>query len=418
MLGELESPPTVLYLDEAGPRARARSRIDGETADTAAGDPGVHPLHVGHDQGSEGRHAHARLVLREAHAGRALAGCSAGTTGSGAPPGPAGRSRSGTFCSAPGALGRRSFSTRAASTRRSGSSCSPGSGSDVLCQAPTEFRLMAKARGLEHVRPVGDQARRLRGRAAESRGDPCLRGRVRRHDPRWLRADREHTARRQLPGHADPPGLDGPAFAGARGGGHRRVTARRFRPARRATSRFAGARRRSSAGYWEAPEETAAVFRGEWYVTGDRATRDEDGYFWFAGRADDVILSAAYRIGPFEVESALLEHEAVAESAVVGKPDPDRGQIVKAFVVLRPGLRGGRRADPRAPGAREASHRSLQVPARDRVRGRASEDPQRQDPPRRAARGSRSSGRGSESLTWRSTSGGRATTACAATCSC
>jgi acetyl-CoA synthetase/medium-chain acyl-CoA synthetase len=91
------------------------------------------------------------------------------------------------------------------------------------------------------------------------------------------------------------------------------------------------------AGYWDAPAETAAVYRGEWYVTGDRAVRDEDGYLWFTGRADDVILSAAYRIGPFEVESALLEHAAVAESAVVGKPDPDRGQIVKAFVVLRPG---------------------------------------------------------------------------------
>src|SRR5207253_10550498 len=92
--------------------------------------------------------------------------------------------------------------------------------------------------------------------------------------------------------------------------------------------------------YYRAPDETAAVFRGEWYVTGDRATRDDDGYFWFKGRADDVILSAAYRIGPFEVESALLEHAGVAESAVVGKPDPDRGQIVKAFVVLRPGVAG------------------------------------------------------------------------------
>jgi hypothetical protein len=91
------------------------------------------------------------------------------------------------------------------------------------------------------------------------------------------------------------------------------------------------------AGYWNEPEETAAVRRGDWYVTGDRASCDNDGYLWFAGRADDVILSAAYRIGPFEVESALLEHPAVAESAVIGKPDPDRGEIVKAFVVLRGG---------------------------------------------------------------------------------
>ena len=90
-------------------------------------------------------------------------------------------------------------------------------------------------------------------------------------------------------------------------------------------------------GYWQAREETDAVFRNGWYVTGDRATRDEDGYLWFVGRADDVILSAAYRIGPFEVESALLEHPAVAESAVVGVPHDERGQIVKAFVVLRPG---------------------------------------------------------------------------------
>ena len=113
---------------------------------------------------------------------------------------------------------------------------------------------------------------------------------------------------------------------------------------RRATSRFAGHPPSLFVGYWDAPDETAAVFRGEWYVTGDRATRDADGYLWFTGRADDVILSAAYRIGPFEVESALLEHPAVAESAVVGKPDPERGQIVKAFVVLRPGAEAGRRA--------------------------------------------------------------------------
>ena len=89
--------------------------------------------------------------------------------------------------------------------------------------------------------------------------------------------------------------------------------------------------------YWKNPEETAACRRGEWYVTGDRGRRDEDGYLWFVGRADDVIISAGYRIGPFEVESALLEHPAVVESAVVASPDRVRGEIVKAFVVLRPG---------------------------------------------------------------------------------
>jgi acetyl-CoA synthetase/medium-chain acyl-CoA synthetase len=89
--------------------------------------------------------------------------------------------------------------------------------------------------------------------------------------------------------------------------------------------------------YWKNPDETGASRRGEWYVTGDRARRDEDGYLWFVGRADDVIISAGYRIGPFEVESALLEHPAVMESAVVSSPDAERGEIVKAFVVLRAG---------------------------------------------------------------------------------
>jgi acyl-coenzyme A synthetase/AMP-(fatty) acid ligase len=90
-------------------------------------------------------------------------------------------------------------------------------------------------------------------------------------------------------------------------------------------------------GYYKNEEETRTTRRGEWYLTGDRAQKDDDGYFWFVGRSDDVISSGAYRIGPFEVESALLEHPAVLESAVVGSPDPDRGNIVKAFVVVRPG---------------------------------------------------------------------------------
>ena len=92
--------------------------------------------------------------------------------------------------------------------------------------------------------------------------------------------------------------------------------------------------------YKNEPDKTAACFRGVWYVTGDRATIDEDGYFWFVSRADDVILSAGYRIGPFEVESALLEHPSVLESAVVGSPDKERGEVVKAFVVLAAGRRG------------------------------------------------------------------------------
>jgi acyl-coenzyme A synthetase/AMP-(fatty) acid ligase len=86
--------------------------------------------------------------------------------------------------------------------------------------------------------------------------------------------------------------------------------------------------------YWNQPDETEAVFRDGYYLTGDRAYRDEDGYLWFVGRSDDVILSAGYRIGPFEVESILIEHQAVVESAVVPAPDEDRGSVVKAYVVL------------------------------------------------------------------------------------
>ena len=88
--------------------------------------------------------------------------------------------------------------------------------------------------------------------------------------------------------------------------------------------------------YWRDDEGMERSFVGDWYLTGDKAYKDEDGYHWFVGRADDVIISAGYRIGPFEVESALIEHPAVAESAVVASPDPVRGEIVKAFVILAP----------------------------------------------------------------------------------
>uniref|UniRef100_A0A2K5ZUB1 medium-chain acyl-CoA ligase n=1 Tax=Mandrillus leucophaeus TaxID=9568 RepID=A0A2K5ZUB1_MANLE len=88
--------------------------------------------------------------------------------------------------------------------------------------------------------------------------------------------------------------------------------------------------------YLDNPEKTAASEQGDFYITGDRARMDKDGYFWFMGRNDDVINSSSYRIGPVEVESALAEHPAVLESAVVSSPDPIRGEVVKAFIVLTP----------------------------------------------------------------------------------
>ncbi|HTR64116.1 MAG TPA: acetate--CoA ligase [Candidatus Binataceae bacterium] len=89
-------------------------------------------------------------------------------------------------------------------------------------------------------------------------------------------------------------------------------------------------------GYLKEEERYRKCFAGGWYLTGDLAKRDSDGYFWFVGRADDVIKSSGHLIGPFEVESALMEHQAVAEAGVIGKPDPIAGEVVKAFVSLKP----------------------------------------------------------------------------------
>ncbi len=90
-------------------------------------------------------------------------------------------------------------------------------------------------------------------------------------------------------------------------------------------------------GYWRLPEASEETFGGEWFHTKDAASMDEDGYVWYEGRADDVIIAAGYRIGPFEVESACLEHPAVAEAAAVASPDERRGNVVKAFIVLAAG---------------------------------------------------------------------------------
>jgi acetyl-CoA synthetase len=90
-------------------------------------------------------------------------------------------------------------------------------------------------------------------------------------------------------------------------------------------------------GYLGQEDRYRRCFAGGWYLTGDLARRDTDGYFWFIGRGDDVIKSSGHLIGPFEVESSLLEHPAVAEAAVIGKPDPVAGEIVKAFVALKDG---------------------------------------------------------------------------------
>src|SRR5690606_30993174 len=111
-------------------------------------------------------------------------------------------------------------------------------------------------------------------------------------------------------------------------------------------------------GYWRNEQATQDKFTGDWCRTGDLARVDEDGYLWYAGRADDVFKSSGYRIGPGEIENCLLEHPAVANVAVVPKPDPERGNVVKAYVVLTP---------EHADGDRQALTEALQAHVRTRL---------------------------------------------------
>ena len=112
---------------------------------------------------------------------------------------------------------------------------------------------------------------------------------------------------------------------------------------------------------------------GPWH-TGDRVTADEDGFLFFEGRTDDVIISAGYRIGPFEVESALVAHEAVAEAAVVAAPDDERGSVVRAVVVLRDGYAPSDALARGLAGPRQGPDRAVQVPPDRRLRRRSAED--------------------------------------------
>ena len=214
----------------------------------------------------------------------------------------------------------------------------------VFCAPPTEYRMLVKEDLSRYRLP---QLRHCTGA-----GEPL--------NPEVIHAWRDAFGRTihdgygqtesiilvaNLPGMDDPAGVDGQAVSRTR---------------RVASSTTTGAElpaRRDRATWRCADDPPVAVPRvleesrgdarpagaASGTCTGDRAYRDDDGYLWFVGRADDVIISAGYRIGPFEVESALLEHPAVIESAVVASPHPERGAIVKAFVRLRPGVDGHRR---------------------------------------------------------------------------
>jgi len=211
----------------------------------------------------------------------------------------------------------------------------------VLCQAPTEFRLEAK------LERLGVRWKFPQLRHCVSAGEPL--------NPEVLERWKEAFGLTILDGYgqtensllvANRPGMDvRPGSMGKPTPGHDieviDAEGRPCEPGDVGDIALRGTPPTLFRGYYKNEEETRASRRGEWYVTGDRAQKDDDGYFWFVGRADDVISSGAYRIGPFEVESALLEHPAVLESAVVGSPDPDRGNVVKAFIVLRSGHEPG-----------------------------------------------------------------------------
>ena len=138
-------------------------------------------------------------------------------------------------------------------------------------------------------------------------------------------------------------------------------------------------------GYQDDAERTDAAMAGGYYRTGDVARRDADGYLTFVGRADDVFKASDYRISPFELESVLIEHAAVAEAAVVPSPDPLRAAVPKAFIVLAAGAPPTRETARRHLRPRARASGAVQARAAPRVRGPA-EDDLRQDPPRRAAR--------------------------------
>ena len=139
-------------------------------------------------------------------------------------------------------------------------------------------------------------------------------------------------------------------------------------------------------GYLNEPERYARCFAGGWYLSGDLARRDEDGYIWFVGRGDDVIKSAGHLIGPFEVESALMEHPAVAEAGVIGKPDPVVGEVVKAFVTLKVGFEPTEELRLELIGFGRKRLGAAVAPKEIAVRRAPAEDAEREDRPTRAPR--------------------------------
>ncbi|OYD08898.1 acyl-CoA synthetase [Paludifilum halophilum] len=205
---------------------------------------------------------------------------------------------------------------------------------NVLCCTPTEYRMMAKVDGL-------DRYDLSSLKSATSAGEPLNREVIdtfRRHFGVEVRDGYGQTENTLLVGTLKgmkvKPGSMGKPTPGNRVA----IIDSDGKPVSPGEMGDIAVHRDSPAlfkGYFRDAERTRAAFRREWYLTGDQAREDEQGYFWFEGRSDDIIISAGYTIGPFEVEDALVQHPAVRECAVVASPDPVRGSVVKAFVLLK-----------------------------------------------------------------------------------
>lgn len=202
-------------------------------------------------------------------------------------------------------------------------------GVNVLCQAPTEYRMLA---GRAELRPIPSLRRLV------SAGEPI--------EPETIRLFRERLGLPVGDGYGQTetgqvtgmrPGEDDPARDGSMGRPLPGVVVRVARDGDRAEGVGELQLRAATTPTFFLRYLDGKRFEGEWWPTGDRVREDSDGYLWFEGRSDDLILSSGYRIGPFEVESALLTHPAVAEAAAVASPDAERGAIVRAVVVLRDG---------------------------------------------------------------------------------
>ncbi len=203
----------------------------------------------------------------------------------------------------------------------------------LLCATPTEYRLMAKVDNLDRYR--------LKLRSATSAGEPLNREVIdtfRRVFGVTVRDGYGQTENTLLVGTLGDmevrPGSMGKPFPGLPVA----IVDDNGTPVPTGTIGHIAVHQSHPAlfkGYLNDEKRTQAAYRGQWYVTGDQGRMDEDGYIWFEGRTDDIIISAGYTIGPFEVEDALVKHPKVAECAVVASPDPERGHIVKAFVILK-----------------------------------------------------------------------------------